>query len=1323
MCDGPSFLNDKMVKILGIRRGWIIFRNFVYVTVEWSLTRECECITESLGANEGRIVKLIQILYIPLFTYNEAGLYHCKNDVWDMHVRLLPIDSALLYYYSQSPALLANNSAIRLAGTEGSVVCAGSRSGGGNHSSWYRNGELVRRGPLVRSSPELGGLQLQLREVAARDQGLYVCEISVVSSGGALGSNRSHSVSLYLAELQLDFLSDTGVSLNYSAVIFLRSTTIREISCVPGRYYPALISVNWTAASIGYRLDSTSTLRLSDLSISGLYTCHAASAFSAGSRSLYILLDTARANLSISINNRTREFSSSEIELVDIEVGVRNVLIDCIAFQPELTLPQGNSYNGEESASYTIQLMSPRYNGVVNCSGLSHDVTHVRIRAVGAGLVRERDDGSRLLESGISVVRDTEYFLCIGSDTDSRTEWDKPAGQEGLFARMSEYEEVLRFQPGLTPEGFYTCRARNETGGLESVTQGLFARQPYGPSVNISVNGTALLVGEYNLTSNESVLLECNSNSYPPALTVFWYRANSSEVLSNTTQLELRLANSSLTLMCVVTTTFATGQATLTVRNPFYDTLPATANTTAGDPRSVFVLVAMSLTLLVVVVAPILVVPALYVAGKRIPAEAGLHMRQWLRSHKGGAGREGNQFENHKLTLSDYKNRYRLNELESHVREVSFWESKQIREEYTELRRAAGVGQDNYRPEHPHRTTSGVEVWEDLTQKAIKAESPVSREAVRPASAGSTEHTIVVSEQRPLLQRETRQDLRERESDRTMLNIPECPDFIIVKGFYGREPSVCRKTGRKKSDLDKARKIEYLDFLFERRPDDVVFIGHCPEEGSEKFSEFVFYPHGPKDKQEKFNSAKDKEARNYQVTTVSYFSSQFYTMRQLAIREERKGTLEIRLFNFLNWPQVEVRSKTYPFIEFVKCFWYKKQAPFRQKSIVLHCDAGNRCATFISIYYLLKRVEDENDFNLFEFFVRLYQQGWKKGLEMFPTLTQYEFLHSIILDLTLGETTSVSGELESRCKRLFGQHRDYNPWREDRAGRYIKELEGLVVDASKQPQEIADEKYQVIQALEERYQRQQKRKADRSEGKKGKDKKEKPEKEEESYRSDDEVEYVEDRRRFVASLTSQLLPEALYIKKDMAARRFRKEQRQRDSELNKEKALQVDEGIESSKEEYKQLQLFKPHLLHSFAHPPSYTRYRTHKKHLEEGRKEAIKEQLGKEKGGERLSGPLTNKRGLNIEEKLTQDECTRYEQFLFGTRQVQVYGPNITEENQAQGFWLHSVYGEEIIATRHPCVNDFEYANYNNPQFNLHLYKQHKGNVIVTVCLFAMQL
>ena len=1257
-----------------------------------------------------------------MFTYNEAGRYHCKSDTRDMHVLLEPIDSALLYYSHPALTVLSNNSAISIAKTEASAVCAGSRSGSGNYSEWFLNGKSIPVGnaSLVRLNPDLGGLQLVLSEITAMHQGLYMCVSSVVRSGGAVG-NALHSISVYLAELKLDIISDTGVSLNESTVIFLKSTNIREISCMAGEYYPGLTSVNWTANSIGFEADNTSTLHISALTTSALYTCEAASAFSTGRKSVYILLDTARTNLSLTYNNRTREFSSAGIELVEIEVGVRNVLINCVTFQPELELPTGDMRSNELKVSYTIQLMTPRYNGIVNCTGLSHDVTRVELLAVGAALVRDVDGRTRVLGSGISIVGNIEYFLCIGSDTNSRSEWDKSIEREGMFIRTSEYEHVLRFESGETPEGFYTCRAKNESGGVESFTQGIFSQQPYGPNVNITVNGTGVQ-GEYNLTSNHSVILECKSDSYPPPIAVMWYGANESVVLGNRSHLELTITGRSMEIVCVVTTLFAIGEETLTVRNPFWNndtSLPS-------DPRSAFVLVALSLTLFVVVVGPTVVVPTAYAVIKRIPAEVKLHLREWYKARRRGREeRDRAEFEEYKLTKSCYKERYKFDEIEKHVNEVRFWESNMIREEYEHLREVSGVGKEYYKSEQPLRTTSDVVVREDLTPYATadKEVSPnIHTESAamlrRPSSAASCEHAIVVSEKKPLLTIQAPETVETGagwtggESDRTMLNIPECPDFIIIKGLYGREPSVCRKTDRKTLQLEKAKKIAYLDFLFERKPHDVVFIGHYPEEGSEKFNEFVFYPHGPKDKQVKINSGKNQDARSYQVSTVSYFSSQFYTMRQLVIREETMGTIEIRLFNFLNWPQVEVGSKTYPFIEFVKCFWYKKQEPAFKKSIVLHCDAGPRCATFISIYYLLKRMEQGKEFNLFEFFVRLYKQGHSKGLELFPTLTQYEFLHSIILDLTLPDTTCMSGELESRFKRLFGQPRDYNPWREDRVGRYMKELEGLVVDASKQLQEIREEKDQVIQALEERYQRQQKRKADKQEGGKGaKEKKDKPEKEEEQYRSDDEIEYVEDRRRFVATLTGQLVPEALHIKKDLAASRFRKEQRQKNRELKKkEKTLQVDEGIENTKDEYRQIQLFKPHLLHTFAHPPIYTRYRTHKMHLEEGRMEAVREQLDKEKGGERWSGPSTNKRALNIEEKLPQDECTRYEQFLFGAGQVQVYGPNITEENQSQGFWLHSIYGEEIIATRHPCVNDFEYANHNNPQFNLHLYKQHKG-------------
>ncbi|KAI6653347.1 hypothetical protein LOD99_3567 [Oopsacas minuta] len=1326
----------------------------VYVSIGEEINLVCPegSIPGYQGENEGRIEHLFQILYIPLFTYNEAGIYQCKNGITDNQVELIAINSALIYTL-HSPIALANNSLISIVDdvTQSSVVCAGSRNGNGNYTGWYLNGELIQvytgltgENQLVRYNQSLGGLELYLPEVSSMYQGEYMCVVTVVNSTGDIGVE-IHYVSVYLNELELVLVSDTGDYIEQKTVIFLQSTIIREITCKSAEFYPRTVSVNWTADTIMYSSENN-TIHLPNLSQSSLYTCHASNPYSTGSISVYILSDTLNANLSVAYNNRRVEAYRDDVIDVELDVGFQNVVVECIALQAVLTLPWGEMRSDGMSintVNYTIELVTPEYNGVVSCTGVSHEVTRIQITTIGAVLVREHSNGWAVLESGITVIEDTEYFFCIGSDVIGLTEWDKSGINPELFVRVSVYEEILRFEPDKTPEGFYTCLARNETGSIENITQGLFNADPYGPNINTIVNGTNTSV--YVLNSNGTVSLECVVDSYPPAISILWY--NHDQLIGNTSTIELNVTNSSIALLCVVNTVYRSKQEFVYIINPYTNiTITNTTSITPLDEKSTGILIVLLLTLLIVVFVPIAIIPIYVFIHKLVPADAEivLYWKDRIRGSSREREREGQvagEFDRYKLNKVDYKNTYRLNELEDSLEEVKFWEPKKIKDEYEALKGAAHVGDEVYHTVQPVRMTSEVYVNDDLTRVTHRQTDVHKTDEVAKADS-STNSFDVTDDCTPLLEKEDRnfEPSWEEEHIKSMLDIDECPGFFIVKELFGNPGRLS----------EKELKVNYLNFLFHRKPDDVVFIGYCPEDNATKCGEFIFYPHGPKDKRfkvkndKKGNDKKENNERVYYISTISYFSSQFYTMRQLRIREENtNNSLEIRLFNFLTWPQVEIGSKTYPFIEFVLSFWCKKQTPFRKKSIVLHCDAGARCATFISIYYLLRRTRKNENFNLFEFFVKLYNQGRQKELELFPTHTQYEFLHSIILDLTLTSTTCQSGELDSKYKKLFELPRDYNPWREDRMEIFMKTLEELVVDASKDLKIIAEEREAINTELDTKYQKQQKKRAERHESlKESKDKKKESEqtgveKEEETYRSDDEIEYVEDRGKFVSSFTGQLIPEALFIKTDTAANRFKKERKQKDNRnktqkdnrnktqkdnRNKTQKDPFDE-TENSKKEYKQLKLYKPYLLNTFANSPAYTHYRTHKKHLEGGRAEAVEEQNNKENGKKdnlrRRKDIYTNKRALNIEEKLSMDECTRYELFLFGAGQVQVYGPNITDENQSQGFWLHSIYGEEIIATRHPCVNDFEYANHNNPQFNLHLYKQQRVSTVIALCTF----
>ena len=1269
-----------------------------------------------VGENAARIEIQQQQIHIPLFTQYEAGIYKCKTDTTNNHVEFTATNSALISLPSLT--VLANNSFISVVRgvTRSSIVCAGSS----NRTDWFLNGEHIPAGEseLVRNASSFGGLELYLGAVTPGRQGMYVCESAVLYDTGSEGVERLF-VDVYLEELELVLVTDSGVEVTQGKVVFLKSTTFREITCKSAGFFLDTVSVNWTADS-GFRLDNVSTLILSELSISSLYTCTAANAFSTGSVSVYILSDTRNANLSVAYSNRKVVAHGSDVILVELDVGLQNVVIECTAFQPTLTLPWGEIRSAgmsTDTVSYTLALVTPEYNGVVSCTGVSHEVSRVNISTVGAVLVREWSGGVTVLDSGVTVVTGTEYFVCVGSDLTEVTEWDKTGREAQLFVRLSPYREILRYEPNKTPEGFYTCRARNETGGVENFTQGLFNSMPYGPNISIYVNGSN--ASEHVLASNRNVSLECKIDSYPPAIAILWYSGD--QLIGNSTQLELNVTNRSITVSCVVSTVFRTNQRFVTISYTDDD-----ANTTTiiiQEERTTWVLVLLFLTLVVVITVPIATSVTCIIVNRLLPADWLERLKEWEISWSFRSVRRTKrspEFEGYDRTKQDYKPHYRIDQLEESVDEVKFWEPHEIETEYKDLKKFLEIMED-YKSPKAVRTTPQVTVGNDMTPDHSRRAPTL---CINTDTGTASPDNLSVKDTTPLLPN-TRQEKQESEKRwegehiRSMLDIEECPGFFIVENLVANETDVCRGNEKKLIASENEKKVNYLKFLFRYKPDDVVFITYQSENGRPECDQFVFYPHGPKNDRVKIKN--EQNERVYLVYTKSFFSSDFYTMRQLVIRDEKKkSSIEIRLFNFLIWPMVEIGSKTYPFIEFVRSFWFKKQNSVNRKSIVLHCDAGARCATFISIYYLLRRTRQDKEFNLFEFFVKLYQQGAKKKLELFPTYIQYEFLHSMILDLTLEKSTCQSGELDSKYKKWFEFSRDYNPWREDRIELFMDKLNELIKEANKDGEQIRKERELRFQDLEEK---SQKKRASRQESEKEKKEKKENEqtsveKEEDNYRSDDEIELLEDRDNFVSSLGGDLNPEALYVRTDTGAVRYRKDRKKKERSETITPRKDPFDQTENSKKEYKQLKLYRPHLLKPFAHPPTYTRYRTHKKHLQKGRQESVLEQLKREKikaEGKLKKGRkdrvLTNKRALSIEEKLSMDECTRYELFQFGMGQAQVYGPNLSDENQSQGFWLHSIYGEEIIATRHPLVNDFEYANYNNPQFNLHLYKQHTGS------------
>ena len=720
--------------------------------------------------------------------------------------------------------------------TQYSVVCAGS----GNYTGWYLNGEHIPAGEseLVRNASSFGGVELYLGAVTTARQGEYVCESAVLYDTGSEGVDRLF-VSVYLEELELVLVTDTGVEVAQGMVVFLKSATFREITCKSAEFFLDTVSVNWTADS-GFRLDNTSSLTLSQISISSLYTCTAANAFSTGSVSVYILSDTRNANLSVAYSSKRVVAHGSDVILVELDVGLQNVVIACTAFQPNLTLPWKEIRSAgmsTDTISYTLPLVTPEYNGVVSCTGVSHAVSRVNISTVGAVLVREWSGGYMLLDTGVTVVTGTEYYACVGSDLTEVTEWDKTGKEVQLFVRLSPYREVLRFEPNNTPEGFYTCLARNETGGVEKFTQGLFSSMPYGPDIDIYVNGSN--TSEYVLVSSTSVSLECKIDSYPPAIAILWYTGD--QLIGNSTQLELNVTNGSITVSCVVSTVFRTNQRYVTLLYTGDNIIIANTTTTTTiiiQERNTWVLVLLFLTLIVVITVPIVTAVTCVIVHRLLPADWLDRLKEREFSWRCRSDRtttRNPEFKDYDRTKLDYKSHYMIDELEQSVDQVKFWESKQIKKEYATLKKRAfrdiEITEDYHSP-HAVRITSQVSVRNDLTtecEQRAQTHTAIDSGTASPDTQSLKDTTPLLEEKRSRKEDNIKAQTWEGEHIKRMLDIEECPGFFIVKDLAANENNLCRSNA--KSWISDEEKVSYLNFLFRHKPDDVVFVTYQSENG------------------------------------------------------------------------------------------------------------------------------------------------------------------------------------------------------------------------------------------------------------------------------------------------------------------------------------------------------------------------------------------------------------------------------------------------------------------------------------------------------------
>ncbi len=80
------------------------------------------------------------------------------------------------------------------------------------------------------------------------------------------------------------------------------------------------------------------------------------------------------------------------------------------------------------------------------------------------------------------------------------------------------------------------------------------------------------------------------------------------------------------------------------------------------------------------------------------------------------------------------------------------------------------------------------------------------------------------------------------------------------------------------------------------------------------------------------------------------------------------------MFHYLAWPDHGVPANAMSMINFIKRV--RKAHPYSKVDLVLvHCSAGvGRTGTFITLDYMLERIKNENNINIFEFVNDLRRQ-------------------------------------------------------------------------------------------------------------------------------------------------------------------------------------------------------------------------------------------------------------------------------------------------------------------------------------------------------------
>ncbi|XP_070563085.1 receptor-type tyrosine-protein phosphatase alpha-like [Ptychodera flava] len=132
-------------------------------------------------------------------------------------------------------------------------------------------------------------------------------------------------------------------------------------------------------------------------------------------------------------------------------------------------------------------------------------------------------------------------------------------------------------------------------------------------------------------------------------------------------------------------------------------------------------------------------------------------------------------------------------------------------------------------------------------------------------------------------------------------------------------------------------------------------------------------------------------------------------------RVKRGATVrEVRQFQYTTWPDMDVPQYPSAILSFLRRI--NDYNPPRAGPWVVHCSAGvGRSGTFVTIDAMMKMAEAEKKIDIYKF----VEQGRKNRPHFVQVLVQYNFIHTVLLEVTLCGITEISAtDINIKLKKL-----------------------------------------------------------------------------------------------------------------------------------------------------------------------------------------------------------------------------------------------------------------------------------------------------------------